>query len=124
MLSIEQKLEILDLLRKGASYRTIAETFGTGRSTIADIKRQEEKLRSFKRRITDMGIKKVKVKAMKMGSHKQLDEALYIWFRQQREKVFPSLEFSYKRQQSCSINDFTWMLEHVLPPAWDFDHDL
>ena len=36
-----------------------------------------------------MGVKTVKIKAMKMGSYKQLDADHYIWFRQQREKKVP-----------------------------------
>ena len=33
-----------------------------------------------------MGIKEVKTKSIKIGAFEKLDEALYIWFRQQREK--------------------------------------
>ena len=37
--------------------------------------------------MTDMGIKKAN--AMKIGEYQELDEALYIWFGQQREKEMP-----------------------------------
>ena len=37
--------------------------------------------------MVDMGAKKVKT--MKVGEYEKLDEALYIWFRQQREKNVP-----------------------------------
>ena len=89
VLNIEQKLEVIDLLQKGASYSTVADKYGIGRSTIADIRKSAEKLRSFKQRMTEMGVKDVKVKAMKIGAHEKLDEGLYIWFRQQREKDVP-----------------------------------
>ena len=77
------------MLQKGASYSTVADKYGIGRSTIADIKKSEGKLRSFKQRMTEMGVKDVKVKAMRIGAHEKLDEGLYIWFRQQREKDVP-----------------------------------
>ena len=82
VLSIQQKLEIIDsLLQKGPPYSTIAEKHGIGRSTIADIKKNEGKLRSTKQRMAETGVKNVKVNAMKLGAHEKLDEGLYIWFR-------------------------------------------
>jgi len=34
----------------------------------------------------EMGVKEVTTKSMKIGTFDKLDQALYIWFRQQREK--------------------------------------
>ena len=82
VLSIEQKLEIIDLLQAGASCSIIAEKYEIGRSTITDLKKQVRKLRSFKRGMTELGLKNVKVKAMKIGASKKLDEVLHIWFWQ------------------------------------------
>ena len=39
--------------------------------------------------MVDMGFKKVTAKTMKIGDYEKLGEALYIWFRQQRELNFP-----------------------------------
>ena len=39
--------------------------------------------------MTKLSVKNIKVKAMKIGAHEKLDEALYIWFRQQRGKHTP-----------------------------------
>ena len=124
VLSIEKKLEIIDSLQKGASQSVIAEKYGIGRSTTADIKKQERKLRSFKQRMTELGIKNVKVKAMKIGSHKQLDEVLYIWFRQQWKKSIPVTGVLLQEKANYSINDFTQMLQHHFSPAWNFEDDL
>ena len=77
---------IIDLLHNGASYSAIMDKYGIGQSTITDIKRSEGKLRRFKQRTTEMGVKDVKAKAMKIGHHEKLDEGSCIWFRQQREK--------------------------------------
>ena len=86
VLSIEQKLAIIDLLHNGASCSAVMDKYGIGRSSIADIKKSEGKVRRFKWRITEMGIRDVKVKAMKLGSHEKLDEGLNTWFWQQWEK--------------------------------------
>ena len=89
VLTVENKLEIIDLLRKGTSYTVISEKYGIGRSTITNIKNNEAKLKSFKEKMTEMGIKEITTKSMKIGAFEKLDEALYIWFRQQREKDMP-----------------------------------
>ena len=34
----------------------------------------------------DMGMDSKKVKTMKVGDYEELDAALYLWFRQQRER--------------------------------------
>jgi len=83
VLTIEKKLEVLDLLQKKTSYTVIAEKYGISRS---DIKNSENKLRPFKEKMTEMGIKEVKTNSMTMGSFDKLDEALYIWFKQQHKK--------------------------------------
>ena len=62
MLTVEAKLEIIDLLHKGITYAIILEKYGFGKSTITDIKNNEVKLRSFKEKMTAMGIKEVKTK--------------------------------------------------------------
>ena len=67
-------------MQKGASYSTVADKYGISRSTIADIKKNEGKLRSFKQRMIEMCLKDVKAKTMKIGTHEKLDEGLYIGF--------------------------------------------
>ena len=40
VLSIEQKLKIIELLKKDTSYTIISEKYGIGRSTVSDILRK------------------------------------------------------------------------------------
>ena len=91
VLTLEEKLDVLQLLEKGTSYTLVAEKYGIGRSTVADIKKSKSKLLSYKKKTLDMGRLKAteERKAMKLGTFEKLDEALYIWFRQQREKNIP-----------------------------------
>ena len=57
-MSIEDKLQVLELIDKLVSYSIILEKFGIGRSTVSDIRRNKEKILSFKREMVDMGMKK------------------------------------------------------------------
>ena len=47
VLTLEQKLAILDRLKKGESQEKLASEYGAGRSMISDIKKSEEKLKSY-----------------------------------------------------------------------------
>ena len=85
VLSVEDKLEVLKLIDNGTSYSTITRKYGIGKSTVGDIKKNRIKLEQFKKKTVEMGMKTVNIKAMKFGEHKELDESLYNWFRQQRE---------------------------------------
>ena len=63
-------------------------TYNIGKSTISDIKKSEPQLRQFSASKEQLGIKNAaqKAKSMKSSDHEELNQALYIWFRQLREK--------------------------------------
>ena len=88
--AIDKKLEICKLIKKGTSYDVIMREYGIGKFTILDIKRKEQEFREFLFKKAQLGIKNAdkSTKAMKNGSNDELDQALYIWFRQCREKTF------------------------------------
>ena len=88
VLSIEDKLKVIELIDKSVSYSIISEKFGIGRSTVSDIKKNKEKILSFKREMVDMGMKK-RPKTMKLGEDRELDQALYLWFKQKRMSGVP-----------------------------------
>ena len=50
VLTVENKLEIIDLLRKGMSYTVISEKYSIGRSTITDIKKNKPNSNRLKRK--------------------------------------------------------------------------
>ena len=86
-LTIDEKIAILDGMAT-SSYAVLSERYGVGRSTISDIKKKEPELRQFKRRLTEMGGKRF-VKTMKLSTYEELERAVFIWFRQAREKGIP-----------------------------------
>ena len=88
VLTIDQKLEIITKLEAGTSQSKIGEEYDIGRSTVLDIKRNKTKLELFSRKMVDMGMNKG-TKIMKVGEYEKLDQALYVWFKQEREKNTP-----------------------------------
>ena len=86
-LSIEKKDEILDEIGQ-KSYKVLSAEYSVGISTIADIKKKGPKLRAYKRKMAEMGCKRP-VKTMRLGRDQELDEAVFVWFRQKREEGIP-----------------------------------
>ena len=90
VLSIEQKLEIRTCrrLRGGASITVLSKELDIGKSTICDIKRNEDKLISFAPKMysTEGSLKR---KTIKLASDTKLDDALYLWFAQKRSQGVP-----------------------------------
>ena len=89
VLNIEQKLSILDRLKKGEAQERIARDFGVGRSTIGDFKKAEDKLRSFAATMENLDVSSKKRKVMRLAKDDRLDEALYLWFIQKRSQDMP-----------------------------------
>ena len=88
VLTLDQKLEILKLLKKSVSYSIICDKFGIGRSTVGDIKKNREKILQFKKDTVEMGMRRDQ-KTMKLGGNAKLDKALYVWFSQKRVEGVP-----------------------------------
>ena len=86
-LSIADKVKILDKIGE-KSYKLLAEEYGVGISTISDIKKKGPELRNYKRKMAEMGCRRV-AKSMRMGKDQELDMAVFLWFRQKREEGVP-----------------------------------
>ena len=79
-------MEILDQIGCKC-FKILSEEYGIGISTVADIKRRGSQLRQYKKKATEMGIRRPQ-KNMKMGRDQEF-EALFLWFRQKREEGVP-----------------------------------
>ena len=88
VLTIKEKVNIIQLLEKGTSYTVISEKYGIGRSTVGDIRKNKDKILKFSRDAAETGFKK-KAKVMKPAKDEHLEEALYIWFKQKRMEGIP-----------------------------------
>ena len=87
------KLDVCELARKKVPYKQIMKKYGIGKSIFIDIVKSETDLKSFKMSKNKLCILKAAktTKSMRGGMFDDLDRALYIWFRQQREKGIPIL---------------------------------
>lgn len=88
VLSLSDKIDIINLSKKGQSGRSLADTYGVGTSTISDIKINAESILKNKSKIVgeDGSISR---KAMKNPNNQLLEEALYSWFLQKRSTGQP-----------------------------------
>ncbi|CAG9584542.1 unnamed protein product [Danaus chrysippus] len=82
VLSLKDKINIIDSLNKGETGCKLAEKYGVGASTISDIKKNTDSILlytcKFKHR-----------KVMKKPKNELLDEALFCWFLQERSTGQP-----------------------------------
>ncbi|XP_023312436.1 jerky protein homolog-like [Anoplophora glabripennis] len=82
-LNIEDKLQILEKLKKGESGAALAREFGVGKSTITDIKsKQDAILKYASQQDSNEGPKNRK--RLKLANNMALEAALYLWFTQRR----------------------------------------
>lgn len=85
-LTIKEKNEILDRLNRNESFSSLASEYGVGRSTIYDIKKNRENIQKFVS-TTDCG--PGKRQTLKKAENPEVDEALYMWFLQERNRHTP-----------------------------------
>lgn len=85
-LTVEEKVKILDEIKKGVSYTIIQERYGVGKSTITDMKSKECEIRQYGCRADNKGLSTSGKKVKMSDDSDKLDQAVYTWFRQQREK--------------------------------------
>ena len=91
VLSVEDKLNVCDIVRKKIRKTEVMLKYNIGKSTVNDICKSEERLKNFKMTKSELGISKSAkaTKTMNVEMYHKLDSALYLWFRQQREKGIP-----------------------------------
>ena len=76
------------MIERGSSLTVIAQKNRIAKSTVSDIKKNKEKILAFKKDMAEMGMSS-KAKMMRLGDDKQLDRAVYVWFKQKRMEGTP-----------------------------------
>ncbi|XP_025418135.1 jerky protein homolog-like [Sipha flava] len=84
--TLDQKIEIIELIENGQNYGMIAEKYGIGKSTVGDIKKNKEKIMKFVS-TTERG--PGTRKTLKEPDNLVLENALFICFMQQRRRHIP-----------------------------------
>lgn len=85
-LSLGDKVKIIKLIQGGQSYDTISKTFNIGKSTVGDIKKNMGNILKFVS-TTEGGPKERKT--LKTSDNVELENAVYLWFLQQRRLHVP-----------------------------------
>ncbi|KAL2079919.1 hypothetical protein ACEWY4_023712 [Coilia grayii] len=86
-LTVEQKSEILQRLDRDEKAYKIAQEYNIGRATVSYIKKARPAIVKFiDQSHTSNALKR---KYMKPAHDEQLDQAVFLWFSQQREKGVP-----------------------------------
>lgn len=88
VLSIVEKLEIIKKLEQGETAAKLALDFGIGVQTVRDIKKCKEKLIESACR-ADSGAGPSNRKTLKTSNFADVDDALYLWFKQKRAEGVP-----------------------------------
>ena len=89
VLSLEDKLLILDRMSKGERQVDLASEFGVGTSTVADLKKKEGRIREFVATMDSLSVSMKERKIMRLADDERLDEAVYLWFIQKRSLGIP-----------------------------------
>ena len=80
VLSLGNKLTILDRLAQGEMMTKLAKEYNVGNSTLTDLKKNESKIREFVTTMESLSVCPKERKIMRLAKDGQLDEALYLWY--------------------------------------------
>lgn len=85
-LTLEKKCEILKRLEKGEKIAHLSKEFNIGRATIHDIKQNKNKIEDFFKTTESSSSER---KTLRKGEFPQVEDALYAWFVQERNRHSP-----------------------------------
>ena len=85
---LETKKAILDRIQKGETQAQLASEYGIGKSTLFNVKKNEEKIQNFATMMDSLAMSK-KRKVMRPADDDRLDQTLYLWFVQKRSQNVP-----------------------------------
>lgn len=88
VLTIEDKLNILEQLERGVSGAILSRQYGVGTSTISDIKKQSQAIKDYASKL-DSQDGSSKRKTMKLAENQELESAMYAWFIHMRSQGQP-----------------------------------
>lgn len=89
VLSLENKIDIVNRLKNGESELKVAADYDIGRTTVIGIRKDADKLLSHVSTMTSLDGNAKKRKTMKSAYNEELDAALYLWFLQNRSLGIP-----------------------------------
>ena len=98
VLSLADKLKIIEQLDKGVTGKKLSEIYGVGQATICDIKNRKSTLLNFVSVLENEDGSSSR-KTMKTATNKNLEDAVFKWFLQQRSMGNPISGLSFVKKQ-------------------------
>jgi hypothetical protein len=86
VISVQDKLTAIKRLDKGESLRSVAKNYGVGISTVSEWRKNRKKIEQWCSVLASPAPQR---KSMKKGEYNKIDETLYLWFTQQRDRGIP-----------------------------------
>nr|XP_031848459.1 jerky protein homolog-like [Nomia melanderi] len=119
VLSIKTKHEIIQKLENGESAAKLAKIYGIGKATITGIKNQKDAIENYLLQADTFDVP-INRKSMMVPKYKNVDDAVFQWFLQNREKGVPisgpilcekALEFNEKLKGNPNFKASSGWLE-------------
>ncbi|XP_039290978.1 jerky protein homolog-like [Nilaparvata lugens] len=88
VVTMEQKLKAIERLDKGESVNSISDELGVGVTTVKDWKRNKKSIQDYCTQIESEKILTSRC-TLKKPTNKIVDDALWLWFTQERRKGTP-----------------------------------
>ena len=77
VLSLENKLSILNRLAKGEKGTKVASEFGIGNSTVTDLKKKESRIQLLVSSMESLSVRSKERKIIRLANDEKVDEAVY-----------------------------------------------
>ncbi|XP_015435795.1 PREDICTED: jerky protein homolog-like [Dufourea novaeangliae] len=119
VLSIKTKHEIIQKLENGESAAKLAKIYGIGKATITGIKNQKDAIENYLLQADTLDVSNNR-KSMMVPKNKNVDDAVFQWFLENREKGVPitgpilcekALEFNEKLKGNPNFKASSGWLE-------------
>lgn len=82
-LDLKQKIQVIKDIDAGHSYSSITLKHGIGKATVADIKKNKDKILAF---LHETNVGPSTRKTLKLSTNPKIEKALFTWFSQERTK--------------------------------------
>ena len=117
VISIAQKLNALERLDKGESVQLICNELGVGKSTVNDWRRNRNSLQDYCMQVESQKVLKSRC-TIRKPTNEIVDDALWVWFVQQRRKGTPISGPILKEKALCFHKKLENQAEFVASDGW------
>lgn len=101
VISLQEKLKAVRRLDNGELLKNIAKDLGVGVSTVAEWRKNREKLEKW---CSVLSSPTPARKSMKRGEYEKVDDSLFLWFTQNRERGIP-ISGTILKQKAVSLSE-------------------